>query len=65
MGNGDIKEVTATVNFGDSTSTGKKVNFTLPDGMRFVSLPVPSNYQAGTNEDTGVLSYLGASDPLE
>nr|EAH3854792.1 LPXTG cell wall anchor domain-containing protein [Listeria monocytogenes] len=62
--NGDIKEVTATVNFGDSTSTGKKVNFTLPDGMRFVSLPVPSNYQAGTNEDTGVLSYLGASDPL-
>ncbi|CUL54698.1 Cell wall surface anchor family protein [Listeria monocytogenes] len=62
--NGDIKEVTATVNFGDSTSTGKKVNFTLPDGMRFVSLPVPSNYQAGTNVDTGVLSYLGASDPL-
>ncbi|EAE8346657.1 LPXTG cell wall anchor domain-containing protein [Listeria monocytogenes] len=62
--NGDIKEVTATVNFGDSTSTGKKVNFTLPDGMRFVSLPVPSNYQAGTNVDKGLLSYLGASDPL-
>ncbi|HDA9545060.1 TPA: cell surface protein, partial [Listeria innocua] len=62
--NGDIKEVTATVNFGDSTSTGKKVNFTLPDGMRFVSLPVPSNYQAGTNVDKGILSFLGASDPL-
>ncbi|MBC1374833.1 LPXTG cell wall anchor domain-containing protein [Listeria sp. FSL L7-1699] len=62
--NGDIKEVTATVNFGDSTSTGKKVNFTLPDGMRFVSLPVPNNYQAGTNVDKGLLSYLGASDPL-
>ncbi|HAC1301145.1 TPA_asm: cell surface protein, partial [Listeria monocytogenes] len=62
--NGVIKEVTATVNFGDSTSTGKKVNFTLPDGMRFVSLPVPNNYQAGTNVDKGLLSYLGASDPL-
>ncbi|EAG5032004.1 TPA: cell surface protein, partial [Listeria monocytogenes] len=62
--NGDIKEVTATVNFGDNTSTGKKVNFTLPDGMRFVSLPVPSNYQAGSNVDKGVLSHLGASDPL-
>ncbi|EDO1202055.1 LPXTG cell wall anchor domain-containing protein [Listeria innocua] len=62
--NGDIKEVTATVNFGDSTSTGKKVNFTLPDGMRFVSLPVPSNYQASANVDKGILSFLGASDPL-
>ncbi|HHP9240046.1 TPA: bacterial Ig-like domain-containing protein [Listeria monocytogenes] len=62
--NGDIKEVTATVNFGDSTSTGKKVNFTLPDGMRFVTLPVPSSYQAGTNVDKDILSYLGASDPL-
>ncbi|MBC1447856.1 cell surface protein, partial [Listeria welshimeri] len=63
-GNGDIKEVTATVEFGDSTSTEKKVNFTLPDGMRFVSVPVPSNYKAGENVDSGVLSYLGASDPL-
>ncbi|MBF2664589.1 bacterial Ig-like domain-containing protein [Listeria seeligeri] len=62
--NGDIKEVTATVDFGDSTSTGKKVNFTLPDGMRFVSVPVPSSYKASTNVDSSILSYLGASDPL-
>ncbi|MDT9121146.1 hypothetical protein RSW84_27265, partial [Escherichia coli] len=40
--NGDIKEVTATVDFADSTPTGKKVNLTLPDGMRFVTVPVPS-----------------------
>lgn len=62
--NGDIKEVTATVEFADNTTTGKKVNFTLPDGMRFVSVPVPSNYQATSNVATGILSYLGASDPL-
>ncbi|PZG48520.1 cell surface protein [Listeria ivanovii] len=62
--NGDIKEVTATVEFGDSTSTGKKVNFTLPDGMRFVSVPVPSRYQASANVDSSIVSYLGASDPL-
>ncbi|HBJ8690077.1 TPA: cell surface protein, partial [Listeria monocytogenes] len=62
--NGDIKEVTATVDFADSTSTGKKVNFTLPDGMRFVTVPVPSDYQPTSNVDTSILSYLGASDPL-
>lgn len=63
-GNGDIKEVTATVEFGDSTSEGKKVNFTLPDGMRFVTVPVPSNYQAPSSVDSSILSYLGSSDPL-
>ncbi|MBC2262556.1 LPXTG cell wall anchor domain-containing protein [Listeria sp. FSL L7-0091] len=62
--NGDIKEVNVTVDFGDNTSTGKKVSFALPDGMRFVSLPVPSNYQSGTNVDPAILSRLGASDPL-
>ncbi|EDO0910152.1 cell surface protein, partial [Listeria monocytogenes] len=62
--NGDIKEVTTTVNFGDDTSTGKKVNFTLPDGMRFVSVPVPNNYQATTDVDSEILNRLGASDPL-
>ncbi|EAF9294824.1 cell surface protein, partial [Listeria monocytogenes] len=62
--NGDIKEVTAVVDFGDNTSTGKKVNFTLPDGMRFVSVPAPSNYQTGTNVDASILNRLGASDPL-
>ncbi|MBC6296735.1 DUF5011 domain-containing protein [Listeria sp. FSL L7-1517] len=63
-GNGEIKTVTTTVEFGDSATSGKKVNFTLPDGMRFVSLPVPSNYQASGNVDTSILNYLGASDPL-
>ncbi|OFH71085.1 bacterial Ig-like domain-containing protein [Listeria monocytogenes] len=62
--NGDIKEVTATVEFADSTSKGKKVDFTLPDGMRFVSVPVPSNYQASPNVASNILNYLGASDPL-
>ncbi|EEO6567021.1 LPXTG cell wall anchor domain-containing protein [Listeria monocytogenes] len=62
--NGDIKEVTAVVDFGDNTSTGKKVNFTLPDGMQFVVAPVPNNYQATTNVDTSILNRLGASDPL-
>lgn len=61
---GDIKEVTATVEFSDNTSTGKKVNFTLPDGMRFVSVPVPSDFQASTGVDSNIFSYLGASDPL-
>ncbi|EFS01818.1 cell wall surface anchor family protein, partial [Listeria seeligeri FSL S4-171] len=32
--------------------------------MRFVSVPVPSNYKASTNVDSSILSYLGASDPL-
>ncbi|MBC2118789.1 bacterial Ig-like domain-containing protein [Listeria marthii] len=62
--NGDIKEVTATVEFANNTTTGKKVNFTLPDGMRFVSVPVPSNYQASANVTPSILSYLGSNDPL-
>ncbi|MBC1488979.1 DUF5011 domain-containing protein [Listeria sp. FSL L7-1485] len=62
--NGDIKTVNVTVDFKDSTSTGKKVKFTLPDGMRFVSIPVPNNYKATSGVDKSVLSYLGAGDPL-
>lgn len=62
--NGDIKDVTVTVEFADSVSSGKKVDFTLPDGMRFVSVPVPNNYQASANVDSGILSHLSASDPL-
>ncbi|HAB0008190.1 TPA_asm: cell surface protein [Listeria monocytogenes] len=62
--NGDIKDVTVTVDFKDNSSTGKKINFTLPDGMRFVSIPVKSNYQPTSKIDPGVLSKLGASDPL-
>ncbi|WP_239257411.1 hypothetical protein, partial [Listeria ilorinensis] len=42
--NGDIKTVTATVQFNDNTSSGKKVKFTLPDGMRFTAISVPSDY---------------------
>ncbi|MGC9339856.1 bacterial Ig-like domain-containing protein, partial [Listeria ivanovii] len=62
--NGDIKTVTTTVDFGDSSSTGKKVDFTLPDGMRFVSLPAPNDYKPSSNSDMNIINYLGASDPL-
>ncbi|WP_239256918.1 bacterial Ig-like domain-containing protein [Listeria ilorinensis] len=62
--NGDIKTVTATVQFNDNTSSGKKVKFTLPDGMRFTAVSVPSNYQPTSQVDTSILSYLGGSDPL-
>ncbi|MEB2464577.1 adhesive domain-containing protein, partial [Listeria monocytogenes] len=63
-GNGDIKDVTVTVDFGNDTSSGKKVNFTLPDGMRFMSIPVPSGYQATSGVDATLLNYLGSSNPL-
>ncbi|PWS22324.1 hypothetical protein DKP78_18980, partial [Enterococcus faecium] len=46
--NGDIKDVNVTVDFSNSTSTSKEVEFTLPDGMRFVSIPVPSSFQVST-----------------
>ncbi|MBC1417362.1 cell surface protein, partial [Listeria innocua] len=62
--NGAIKDVTVTTVFNDDTAKNKKVNFTLPDGMRFVSIPVPSNYTATDGVDTGVLSYLNTGDPL-
>ncbi|MCU85214.1 cell surface protein, partial [Listeria monocytogenes] len=62
--NGDIKDVTVTVDFGNDTSSGKKVNFTLPDGMRFMSIPVPSGYQATSGVDSTLLAYLGSSNPL-
>ncbi|EAF7125111.1 bacterial Ig-like domain-containing protein [Listeria monocytogenes] len=62
--NGDIKDVTVTVDFGNDTSSGKKVNFTLPDGMRFMSIPVPSEYQATSGVDATLLTYLGSSNPL-
>ncbi|WP_239257413.1 hypothetical protein, partial [Listeria ilorinensis] len=45
-------------------SSGKKVKFTLPDGMRFTAISVPSDYQATSKVDTSILSYLGGSDPL-
>ncbi|MBC1611686.1 cell surface protein, partial [Listeria welshimeri] len=62
--NGSIKDVTATVDFGDDTSSGKKVDFSLPDGMRFMSIPVPSDYQAKDSVDASLLNYLGTSNPL-
>ncbi|EBF5203443.1 DUF5011 domain-containing protein [Listeria monocytogenes] len=62
--NGDIKDVSVTVEFNNNNASGKKINFTLPDGMRFVSLPVPSNFQATGNVDTNVLSYFGAGNPV-
>lgn len=62
--NGEIKEVNVTASFDDNTSGQKKLNFTLPDGMRFVSIPVPSNYSATNDVDTGVLNYLNTGDPL-
>lgn len=62
--NGDIKTVTATVEFADNATSGKKVNFTLPDGMRFVSLPVPNNYKPTNGTDSSIMNYLGTGDPL-
>lgn len=62
--NGAIKDVTVTTIFNDNTVNGKKMNFTLPDGMRFVTVPVPSNYQAPKTVDAGILSTLSSGDPL-
>ncbi|MBC6116098.1 cell surface protein, partial [Listeria seeligeri] len=39
-------------------------NLTLPDGMRFVTVPVPSSYQAPKTVDSGILSTLSSGDPL-
>ncbi|EHH7705642.1 DUF5011 domain-containing protein [Listeria monocytogenes] len=62
--NGDIKDVNVTVDFSNSTSTSKEVEFTLPDGMRFVSIPVPSSFQVSTGVDSGVINRLSAGDPI-
>lgn len=62
--NGDIKDVNVTVDFSNSTSTSKEVEFTLPDGMRFVSIPVPSSFQVPTGVDSGVINRLSAGDPI-
>ncbi|MBC1460860.1 cell surface protein, partial [Listeria welshimeri] len=62
--NGAIKDVTVTTVFNDNTAKNKKVNFTLPDGMRFVTVPVPSTYQAPKTVDAGILSTLSSGDPL-
>lgn len=62
--NGAIKDVTVTTVFNDDTAKNKKVNFTLPDGMRFVTVPVPSSYQAPKTVDSGILSTLSSGDPL-
>ncbi|MDQ0362154.1 immunoglobulin-like domain-containing protein [Breznakia pachnodae] len=56
--NGDIKTITLTADFGaDTTSSGKKVVFSLPDGMRYVQIPVTGEYNT-TDVDTSVLSTL-------
>ncbi|MBC2262681.1 LPXTG cell wall anchor domain-containing protein [Listeria sp. FSL L7-0091] len=62
--NGAIKDVTVTAVFNDDNSNDKKVNFTLPDGMRFVTIPVPTSYQAPKTVDAGILSTLSSGDPL-
>lgn len=40
------------------------MEFTLPDGMRFVSIPVPSSFQVPTGVDSGVINRLSAGDPI-
>lgn len=62
--NGDIKTVTTTVEFGDSTSSSKKVNFALPDGMCFVSIPASNDYKPADGVEPSIINYLSSSDPL-
>ncbi|KAI0979043.1 hypothetical protein GJ496_010079 [Pomphorhynchus laevis] len=62
--NGAVKKVDAIIDFGDFTSTGKKVEFTLPDGLKFVSIPVPNNYVVEPNVDAGLIDRLGTTQPL-
>lgn len=61
---GDIYTVTITADFGDNTSSGKELDFTLPDGLEFVQIPVVAGKYNTTNVDTGKLAAVDANDPL-
>ncbi len=61
---GDIYTVTITADFGDNTSSGKELDFTLPDGLEFVQIPVVAGKYNTTNVDTALLAAVDANDPL-
>ncbi|MGL5042552.1 MAG: SdrD B-like domain-containing protein, partial [Culicoidibacterales bacterium] len=41
-----IYDVTVRVDFGDEVSTNKEVEITIPEGMRYVTIPVKGDYDA-------------------
>jgi hypothetical protein len=45
---GDVYDTTVTVDFADTTSLNKKVEITLPEGMRFVAYPVTYTPASGS-----------------
>lgn len=62
--NNELKTAEVTVDFGDATSSGKRVEFSVPDGMMYNNIPVPNSYVPERGVDTGKLLYLSGSDPL-
>lgn len=62
--NGVNKSITVEVDFGDDTSTGKKLEFMVPEGMRFTAIPVPNSYTTQANTDVAIATKLEISDPV-
>ena len=62
-GNGAIKTVNVSVDFADVTSSNKRVEITLPEGMRYELISINGTANL-TGVDTGLISYYGSTDPL-
>ena len=63
--NGEVKDVEVSVDFkGDETSAGKIVEFTLPDGMRFVQIPIVEGKYNTAGVDTDLVAPFESSDSL-
>lgn len=60
----EAKKVSFTINFGDTSSSGKKATITIPDGMRITNLEVVGSKSLYPNTDHGILSVYEESNPL-
>ena len=64
MDNSQIYTVKVKVDFGDdNTSPNKKLVFTLPEGLRFIQIPVSGSYST-VGVDSALLAQLNPTDPL-
>ncbi|MDQ0359768.1 immunoglobulin-like domain-containing protein [Breznakia pachnodae] len=61
--NGNIKDVSVRVDFGDASSANKKLSITVPEGMRYEMISVIDGVTT-TNVDTTLLAQYGSGDPL-
>ncbi|MFV0394277.1 MAG: SdrD B-like domain-containing protein, partial [Coprobacillaceae bacterium] len=62
--NGAVKKVSVTVDFKDDTSADKKINFSIPEGMRYTQISTAGTFST-TGVDASILSPYTSGSPEE